>query len=125
MVRMLHEPRFHDANFSQKAWLYRVVRNACFNWRRDIRRRGEILTTMPHVSHLDVDPTDDIAAAEAGVNLGRGLEQIIPIYQEVLRLRYTAGLSCSEIASTLTIPIGTVMSRLHRAHAALRKALST
>jgi len=45
-------------------------------------------------------------------------------YREVIILRELEGLSYNEIAEAMHVPIGTVMSRLSRARAELRKALT-
>jgi RNA polymerase sigma-70 factor (ECF subfamily) len=45
-------------------------------------------------------------------------------YQVILYLRYREDLAYEEIAETLSIPLGTVKVRLHRAHEILRRKLS-
>jgi len=47
-----------------------------------------------------------------------------PNYREVVHLFHVEQLSYKEIASTLDVPIGTVMTWLHRARGRLREALS-
>jgi RNA polymerase sigma-70 factor (ECF subfamily) len=65
-------------------------------------------------------PEDDrITAARETI---AGLD---PIQREILDLRFSQGLSYSEIAEVLSIPIGTVRSRLHHAVAAVRQRLET
>jgi RNA polymerase sigma-70 factor (ECF subfamily) len=52
-----------------------------------------------------------------------GLEQLPVVFREVLLLCDVEEMSYREIAETLAVPTGTVMSRLHRARKALRVAL--
>ena len=53
------------------------------------------------------------------------LRGIPELYQDIILLCDVEGLTYKEIADALTIPIGTVMSRLHRGRALLRKQLAS
>ena len=53
------------------------------------------------------------------------LQQIPPHHQEVILLCDVEDMTYKEIAAALEVPIGTVMSRLHRGRAALRKQLAS
>jgi RNA polymerase sigma-70 factor, ECF subfamily len=66
-------------------------------------------------------PVDDerISAARETIS---GLE---PVQREILDLRFAQGLSYAEIAAALSIPIGTVRSRLHHAVAEVRHRLES
>ena len=99
-------------------WLRRIALNLCRAWYR--RRRREPL-------ELDEDP----AAAEGNEELSAsvlarmsvGLAGLPADHRMVLVLHYFEGLSCEQAAAFLGVPVGTVMSRLHRARAALRRAI--
>ena len=52
------------------------------------------------------------------------LEDLPPDQQAVVQLAYFQGLSQSEVAAALGIPLGTVKSRLHRAFGRLRESLA-
>ncbi len=54
--------------------------------------------------------------------LDRLISKLPPLYREVLVLREIEDLSYREIAEILTLPIGTVMSRLARARQRLQRA---
>lgn len=56
--------------------------------------------------------------------LAAALERLSETHREVLRLRYFGDLSYDEIAETLHLPRGTVMSRLHLARKALAALMS-
>jgi len=99
-----------------KAWLYRILTNTFINSYRARRRRPE---------QTELDEVEDLylyrrlGGLEA-VSAGRSAEE------EVLEHFTEAdveGFSYKEIAEILDIPIGTVMSRLHRGRRALQKAL--
>jgi len=53
------------------------------------------------------------------------LRGIPELYQDIILLCDVEGLTYKEIADVLTIPIGTVMSRLHRGRASLRQQLAS
>lgn len=52
------------------------------------------------------------------------MDRLSPIYRSILILRAVHELHYEEIAETLGVPIGTVMSRLSRARRALRELLA-
>ena len=62
-----------------------------------------------------------VAATDAKLDLAAMLNGLSPEHRQVIVLREVEGLSYEEIATTLSIPRGTVESRLHRARAELRQ----
>jgi RNA polymerase sigma-70 factor (ECF subfamily) len=109
-IRAIREPRFFDVDFREKAWLFRVTSNLCFNLVRDKRRRGAI---------LDADQLDQVFNGQRRGELLAAIHQMTEDHQEILLLRYYSDLSYAEIADALDIKLGTVMSRLSRARARL------
>jgi len=113
-------PRFRgDARFS--SWLYRITyRRACDAAAsiRSRRRRERDLETAGAIT----DPAQ--AAAPSG---GEALERLIASLPEAQRaaitLFYYQDRSLGEVARILGLPEGTVKTHLHRARAALRRAL--
>jgi len=101
-----------------QAWLFRILVNLWRNALRSERRRGD------HVAYdaLLVEPS--IPAPQPGrLALGemhRALDRLPDDQRETLLLVVLEGVSYQEAAAILGIPIGTVMSRLSRARAALR-----
>jgi RNA polymerase sigma-70 factor (ECF subfamily) len=51
--------------------------------------------------------------------LSNAMDHLKPDHRDILRLRYFAGLTYHELAATLSVPEGTVMSRLYHAKRAL------
>ena len=121
--------RFFDSFSGDDArpWLLRIVRNTCFN----------MLGDKTH-DHVEFDEEQDSAALDPASNnpqhlLEQKLERaqvnaaittLPPLFREVLILRELEQLSYEEIAHVTNIPAGTVMSRLSRARALLRAALT-
>jgi RNA polymerase sigma-70 factor (ECF subfamily) len=106
-----------------RAWLMTILHHVRSN-RRRARGRSPVVTdtddvllsTVPFVPPVPEHLTDEELLAA----LGRLPSQ----YQEVLVLSDVEELPYKEIAGTLSIPIGTVMSRLHRGRALLRQELT-
>ena len=80
----------------------------------------------PHRELADTtsEPADDaIQKAQTRVALERAVAALPPNYREVVHLFHVEQLSYKEIAATMGIPLGTVMTWLHRARAQLRTLL--
>ncbi|MFB3882364.1 MAG: RNA polymerase sigma factor [Armatimonadota bacterium] len=108
-------PRFRgQAAFS--TWLYRIVTNLCLGNRR--RRRATVeLDAVKEPRALD-SPSEQVTE----VLLTRQvLAAMPPELRAILLLRDQEGLSYTEIAEALRLPLGTVRSRLSKARAAFRR----
>ena len=108
-----------------KAWIFRILRNTFLNSRTGLK------TTVPLDSEND-DPAlpveketpETILIDRASERIMQEAIEDLPVaYREVLLLCEVEEMSYAEIASTLAIPIGTVMSRLSRARRDLRAAV--
>lgn len=105
-------------------WLYRIVRNAALNQKRDEKRhRGEI--PLEYVNQADgrPDPLQEAVAGDLKERLWQGLQAMPAELREVFMLYHFQGLRYREIAAAVDVPIGTVMSRLHAARMRLRGAV--
>jgi RNA polymerase sigma-70 factor (ECF subfamily) len=102
------------------AWLYRLTVNACADIGRRKRRWRSELTVVP------IEPAEPDRAAEFADRdqLERGLRRLSDAQRSILILTYYVGLSPTEAADVLDIPVGTAKSRLHYALDALRAALA-
>jgi len=102
-----------------KAWLFRILLNLYRNELRLHRRRGEHVP----VETLLVEPS--VAPAQPGRialnEMSKAIDTLNGEQREALLLVVLEGLSYAEAAEALEIPLGTLMSRLGRARAALRK----
>lgn len=110
-----------------KAWLARIARNTAIN--RDQRNReflSEEGTVEPEPSPEEPgdDPEELVLGAEVDELLRRALDELPPAFRLVVQLVDVEDLSYQETADALDIPVGTVMSRLHRARRRLRNALT-
>lgn len=119
-----------DSKFS--SWLYRLVVNASIDHVRRVRkrRRRSQVTTEPVLSDslevVDESAPDPVGFAESSELSDRIQAAILRLSMKlriVTVLRYQQNLSYDELAETLDISLGTVKSRLARAHLALAEHL--
>jgi len=109
-------------------WLSRITVNLAYSLHRRRKRRPEtalepLLEAGRQWASGD-DPEEDAVERERHGLLQAAFEELSEEHQAVLVLRVVEGLSYDEIAKTLTVPIGTVMSRLSRARAELKARLT-
>jgi RNA polymerase sigma-70 factor (ECF subfamily) len=101
------------------AWLYRLIVRACADIGRHRRRWRAEITVLPS-EPAEPDRASDLADRD---ELERGLRRLSEAQRAVLILHFYIGLSPSETADALEIPVGTAKSRLHYAVEALRAAI--
>ncbi len=110
-----------------RAWLYKILTNAAHSARRrelrDLRLRERYASEpMPADNTVTVDRP---SLPKSRAALGSALAALPEPYRRVVEMTDVDGLSYREVAARLDVPIGTVMSRLHRARRRLRVALTT
>ena len=109
-------------------WLARIVTNQAFSLFRHRRRRPETsiepLLEAGRQWGVDDDPAENSARSERDAELRACFAELAEEHQAVLALRAVQDLSYEEIAQVLMIPTGTVMSRLSRARAELKRRLA-
>jgi RNA polymerase sigma-70 factor (ECF subfamily) len=102
------------------AWLHRLVVRACLSEATRERRHLSPLRVLP----IDVPATsDDYLSVADRDELERGFRRLPPEQRALLVLRHFEGRDLTDIAEILGVPVGTVRSRLHHAHRAMRAAL--
>jgi RNA polymerase sigma-70 factor (ECF subfamily) len=101
------------------AWLHRVlVRSVYREADRERRRSPRAIHSAPVLSYPDA-----AAGVEDRDALDRTFRRLRPEHRAVLVLHHYLGFSDDEAASALSVPVGTVKSRLNRATSALRAEL--
>jgi RNA polymerase sigma-70 factor (ECF subfamily) len=116
--------RFDQSRSSALPWLYGIATNVLRRHRAAEVRRQKLIKQDDEAAP---DATADRAVARADADavvraLSGELSKISRRHREVLYL-YAAGLTYADIATALSVPMGTVMSRLNRARTRLRTAL--
>ena len=124
-------PKF-EARSSFYTWIYRITHNVTYDWLRkkkiqpgmefdDTLATPDIAAGALTIPHADASPDTNVANRELGAAIQDALKQLSPDHRSVILLKEVDGLSYQEIADTLSITLGTVMSRLFYA----RKKLQT
>jgi len=112
----------HWHQFDQRrdilVWLLSIAHNAHLDERRRDARWAQF--DVEHTAHEPVAPAADMALR---IDLVAALHRLPDAQREVLLLIGVEQLSYAECAEVLRVPLGTVMSRLSRARAALRALL--
>ena len=101
-----------------RSWLLTLMHNLYLNQRRDWRH-DESRANLDEVNEEEASH-EPFANVGARMDLQQALAQMSPALREVLLLVTLEEYSYAEAAGILDIPIGTVMSRLHRAREQLR-----
>jgi RNA polymerase sigma-70 factor (ECF subfamily) len=118
--------RYDPNRASPRTWLLRIARNAVTDHLRSLRRRSSLHVSLDRVPDLVADvPTQEERVLreeriEMILNANRSLR---PADQEILSLRYGAGLNNQEIAEALNISGNAVAVRVHRALARLKETV--
>jgi RNA polymerase sigma factor (sigma-70 family) len=116
-----------------RAWIFTIVRNCYHNWLIDQRRKArvEIDVHRPDDSQgfsIDEVPSDEdtpeatLLRRTESSTVRSVLDKLPRPLREMLILRELEGLSYRQIAETIAMPIGTVMSRLARARTQFESA---
>lgn len=118
-----------DASFT--SWMYRITINRAIDARRKEARRpasrlGDAMGDLEEAGPGRVEPDTPLGGARADErtnDIHAALATLSPKLRTVAVLRYVEGLSYLELAEVLNCSLGTVKSRLNRAHAALATEL--
>lgn len=110
-------------------WLYRIMLNECARrgGKRTTRRKRE--AELPVMEEWGLQfPTEDSAfplidLERAARTIRDAVHALPAIYREVVNLRYFGQMSYQEVADASACPVGTVRSRLARAHERLKQRL--
>lgn len=123
-----------DEGTNLRAWLFRILTNTFINSYRAKQRRPQeselkdvenlyLYHRLPQLSQLSASAEDQLMDMFAGSEVREALENLPESFLMPVLLSDVEQFSYKEIAEILDIPIGTVMSRLHRGRKALQEAL--
>jgi RNA polymerase sigma-70 factor, ECF subfamily len=117
-----------------KAWLNRILLNAFINGYRKRQREPLVMTSEPEqierfesiksLPSLTASAEDSVLATMPDGKLVEAIRELPVGFRQVLYLIDVEGFTYRETAAIMSTPVGTVMSRLHRARNGLRTRLS-
>ena len=109
-----------------RAWMFRILRNTFLTSRTGLKSpaMSDDEVDFDKIATASPNP-ESVLIAQANRELVRqGLTDLPLPYREILLLCEVEEMSYEDIAQVLAVPLGTVMSRLHRARKALRALLA-
>jgi RNA polymerase sigma-70 factor, ECF subfamily len=129
-----------EAGRKVRPWLYTVATNQAIDSQRRNRRHRMVSldrrrgaegsddedggTLMNLLDSEDLDPVEQFSLAEESQSVRDAIEQLPESLRRVVLLVYFQGLKYREAAEVLSVPVGTVKSRLHTAVAKLNESLT-
>ncbi len=124
----------YTAGTNLRAWLFRILTNAHINRYRAKKRRPEetefddiedlyLYRRLQNASGLGRSAEDELMDTFSEAEVVAAMDSLPEAYRTTVLLADVEGFAYKEIAGILDIPIGTVMSRLHRGRKALQREL--
>jgi len=124
-----------EAGTNLKAWLFRILTNAYINVYRKRQREPQKVSTdqaedfdlyqelRNHGSHFEETPESIVLDALVDSDILEAIDDLPEQFRLAVVLSDIEGFSYAEMAEIMDVPMGTVMSRLHRGRKALQKRL--
>src|SRR3979411_640601 len=129
-ARALRYQHSYQPGTNMKAWLFAIMRNLYWDRFQKSNREAVIIDDIGEFALYD-QMRDDLGDGPGAGVLDRiawgevveAIEKLSPLHREVVLLVDVEGFSYKDAANILGVPIGTVMSPLHRARQQLQKDL--
>ncbi len=106
-----------ESRFS--TWLFRIAANVASTWRQS----RKVVASLPDDAAATLGSAHELGEVPLMEAYERALSALSPELRAVFILHETENMSYRDVAVTLGCPIGTVMSRLHRARSTILEAL--
>lgn len=107
-----------------RTWVFGIVRRIAFRYRRGVARKGTAEPLGEEQPAAGPGPLERAQDAEAAEFVSRFLDQLDTRKREVFVLGVLEEMSVPDVAEALGIPLNTAYTRLRRARADFRRALS-
>ncbi len=129
-IRAMQAMDRYDTQYRFFTWIYRITTNLAINYAKKKSRRREVhFEEAYYCAEGQQVIEDNVADRASGEQLlgavSKAVNKLTPALKAVFVLRIDQQLSYSEIAESLDIALGTVMSRLNRARAKIREELGS
>jgi len=114
-----------DASARMSTWLFGICLRVAASYRRRAHRRRETVSDLPgDAACAEPSPEETAATVEARERLTAILDDMALDKRAIFVMFELDELSCEAIAECLSIPVGTVHSRLHAARKAFARSLA-
>jgi RNA polymerase sigma-70 factor, ECF subfamily len=128
-LRVMERIRKYDPQRSFEGWLFSVAHNLAIDYLRRKQPKslnepsfsGEIPSELTQTENAGA--LDRLISQERRDLISKTVGNLSPAFREVITLRFEEEMKLEEIAATLSLPMGTVKTRLHRALKALKQSL--
>lgn len=111
-IKIIHQPQAFDAQKKFSSWAYTVVKNKCFNYRRNEQNRKE-LAEQNYVFETSVIHNSSADAEMLKKEIARVFETLNEKEKAIFVLRFEQELSIQKIAEIIEIPEGSVKSGIY------------
>lgn len=122
-IRALASKRQPADDPAYRAWLFRILRNLHIDEGRRASRRQAVEVDIGTVDEVAMEYSSTPDRLTDELDVRAAMARLRPDHAEILAMVDVGGLSYREAADVLDVPVGTVMSRVSRARAALLAAL--
>lgn len=122
-LRALRAPRKAEPGPGLRSWMFAILHNVWRNERRRDRSVGLDEDDVERMADAAPTPLEHFDRAQAGGRVLSAIDALPGPFRDAIVLRCVEGFSYQEMAEIVGCPAGTVMSRLARARALLRRAL--
>jgi RNA polymerase sigma-70 factor (ECF subfamily) len=128
-LRAIRYQHSYQPGTNMKAWLFAIMRNLFWDRFKGAHKDDVSLDEVGEFVLYDklkdegAKPESDVLDKLAATEVVSAIEKLPELHREVVLLVDVEGMSYKDAAQVLGVPIGTVMSRLHRARQQLQKEL--
>ena len=122
LLRALSRQHLWKPGTNMRAWMFTILHNLHVNNQRRRYVRGEFQDAADEQPEPGSPSTQEYTLEVR--DLARALQVLPEAQRQVVLLVGLEGMDYKQVASVLDVPVGTVMSRLHRGREALRRLLS-
>lgn len=122
-----HAANYQPALSAPTTWMISIVRNRCLDWLRrpKLEVGDEDEELMLSIASDDPGPLEQLEASTEARALAECLKRLEDKQRDAIMLAFFEGLSHSELAQRLSLPLGTVKSWVRRGMERLKTCLST
>lgn len=116
-MKVYNKLTLYESHTSFKAWIHRLTVNTAIDFIRSKQRNQNTISTDEVLCYLEIlsedpDPSEIMELKELRTKINNILDSMDSKFKEILILRFIQGMDYESISKKLSIPIGTVKSRL-------------